>query len=424
MKEASETITAFQGLGAGIDGPDSICEGASALFKGTTQLAGQPQWQWIFHDGTLVNQQNPPAKFYDTAGSYEIKLIADNNGCKDTITKTLEVFAKPIVNLSARQAFLCEGSSLSVTASGGTTYAWRPPAGLNTTTNATVTVSPATNTTYTVEVTNDKGCTHSDSVRITVIHPFQMTLAPEVSLCSGSSVQLNASGAARYQWIGNTTGLSRPGIANPQANPPATTSYTVVGYDSKGCFTDTAAVKVIVHARPVVDAGPGAEIITGASYRLQASGSNDVVNWLWTPGKYLDCTTCQNPEAKPQEPMTYTITVTNVSGCTATDTVTVLLLCKASAVYIPNSFTPGHDGRNDVFRIRGYGIKVVKSLRIYNRWGELVFERSNFDINDQNAAWNGKYRGNIVPAGSYVYIAEMSCNENDFIQKGTVTVIY
>jgi gliding motility-associated-like protein len=162
----------------------------------------------------------------------------------------------------------------------------------------------------------------------------------------------------------------------------------------------------------------------GSPHQLQPTASSDVQTWSWSPSKYLSCTTCKSPEAKPVEPMNYQVTVTNAFGCTATDTVSIKLFCSESRIYIPNSFTPNNDGVNDRFSIKGQGIRVVKYLGIYNRWGELVFERSNFQVDDKNGAWDGRFKGLLVPTGSYVYFAEMSCNEKTFTQKGTVTVVY
>ncbi len=74
--------------------------------------------------------------------------------------------------------------------------------------------------------------------------------------------------------------------------------------------------------------------------------------------------------------------------------------------------------------LKGYGISVVKHLSIFNRWGELIFRRNNFQMNDINAAWDGKYKGIPVPSGAYIYIVEMNCNDQTFMQKGTITVVY
>ncbi|HEV7333773.1 MAG TPA: PKD domain-containing protein [Flavisolibacter sp.] len=423
-KEVTKTIEAFEGLGAMVTGPDEICQESTVQFTGATLLAGQPQWTWIFHDGTTVSAQNPPAKTYNQAGNYPVKLVVNNNGCQDTVTKMLTVNAKPVNILTTQEAIVCRGSAYTLSATGGTTYQWSPATGLSATTGNTVLAAPSQDITYSVTATTEKGCSHTESIRLKVAQPFTVQLAPETQVCTGSTVSLSASGAASYQWIGNTAGLSSTTISNPIARPVANTSYTVVGKDAFQCFTDTATIKVSIQPLPTVDAGPALEVLAGTGGRLQPTTSNDVVSWNWTPGDYLSCTTCPAPETKPFRSLTYTVTVQNSAGCSASDTVSVGLLCSGSRIFIPTSFTPNADGKNDRFRIRAEGIKEVKSFRIYNRWGELIFERTRFAADDVNGAWDGKLKGQRVPEGTYVYVAELSCNDQVFQHKGTVTVVY
>ncbi|MGZ8510142.1 MAG: gliding motility-associated C-terminal domain-containing protein, partial [Chitinophagaceae bacterium] len=103
----------------------------------------------------------------------------------------------------------------------------------------------------------------------------------------------------------------------------------------------------------------------------------------------------------------------------------VAVECKDKCVQFPTAFTPNNDGKNDVFYIMGKGIGIIKSLIIFNRWGETVFQRRNFNIDDRANGWDGKQKGILVPAGAYVYFAEMQCdNGQPIIKKGTVTVVY
>ena len=424
VQNVSSTLTAFQGLGGKITGPAELCQQASAQFTGSTLLPGQPKWEWIFHDGTKVKAQNAPAKAYNTAGIYDVKLVVDNGGCIDTVVHQLVVNPTPTAQLSHAEVNVCQGSSVTLTASGGATYSWAPAAGLNASNGASVQASPATNTTYTVTVTSNKGCTNTNSVIAKVVRPMQVQLPANLFVCSGSSLQLQASGTVAYKWIGTTAGLSNTSISNPVARPAATMQYTVVGTDAFQCFNDTAVVQVTVHPLPTVNAGPDVELLTGSPHQFAPVVSSDVIAYSWTPNNYLSCSNCATPEAKPMQPMEYTLTVTNGAGCKASDAVAIQLLCSESRVYIADAFSPNNDGKNDLFTIKGQGIRNVKYLRVYNRWGELVFERSNFEVGDVNSAWNGKYKGQLVPSGSYVYFAEMSCNEQTFTRKGTVTVVY
>jgi gliding motility-associated-like protein len=121
---------------------------------------------------------------------------------------------------------------------------------------------------------------------------------------------------------------------------------------------------------------------------------------------------------------TYFVTVASSFGCKATDSVTIDVFCDESQIFIPNSFTPNGDGQNDVFYPRGSGISTVKAFRIYNRWGELVFEKTNFDINDASAAWDGTYKGGSARTDVFVYLLEATCTTGKpLFYKGDVTII-
>jgi gliding motility-associated-like protein len=237
-------------------------------------------------------------------------------------------------------------------------------------------------------------------------------------------MQLNASGAASYQWIGNTAGLSGTSIAGPVARPLSTSTYTVVGTDQHNCFKDTAAVTITVRSLPAVSAGPDLQLPGNIPYQLSATGSPDVVSWQWSPAEGLSCTNCASPMLTPKMEKQYVVTVRNQWGCTAKDSLLVKLDCATNHVYFTNAFTPNNDGKNDVFFVAGSGVKVVKYLRIYSRWGDIVFERTNFAINNRSAGWNGLIKGQPAETGTYVYVAELECSSGLlFTRKGTVTVV-
>ena len=243
-------------------------------------------------------------------------------------------------------------------------------------------------------------------------------------LCKGLSNQLNASGATSYQWINNTIGLSNTTISNPLATPPTNTTYTVVGSDTHGCFKDSVKITINVHDLPTVTAGPDIQIQGGVPYQLTAIASSDVRTWVWSPGNELSCITCPSPLVTPKMETAYTIKVTNDWGCIASDTLLVKLHCTMGNVYIPDAFTPNNDGRNDIFYISGTGVKNIRYLRIYDRWGGVMFQKTNFGIDDRSSAWDGRLNGETVASGSYVYLAELECSSGEkFIRKGTVTVI-
>ena len=93
-------------------------------------------------------------------------------------------------------------------------------------------------------------------------------------------------------------------------------------------------------------------------------------------------------------------------------------------MFVPNAFTPDGDGVNDVLVVQGRGIKLVKSLKIFSRWGELVFEKTNFQTGDKSAGWDGRIRGKLSNTDVFVYLCEAVCDKgNSFVFKGNVAII-
>ena len=407
-----------------ITAANEICQDGSVQFTGSANPTGNLQWNWSFGNGNTSSQQNPASQTYTTPGIYAITMIINKNGCLDTSTHMLTINARPVINASPKQYVLCFGDSIRLSASGGGNYIWSPSTGLNNNTIANPMASPQASTKYKVQVTSNKGCISSDSLSITVAQHIKVQLPSDADLCKGSTLQLNASGAANYQWINTVSGLSSTSISNPVVNTSGTSLYTVVGSDAYNCFKDTASVRITVRDLPAVNAGPDVSIVGGTPYQLSATASNDVVSWLWTPGNYLSCTNCSSPMAIPKMQTAYVVKVSNTWGCVAYDTVVVKLQCAISHVYVPNAFTPGNNGKNDIFYIKGSGVNIIRHFRIYNRWGQMVFERNNIGIDDRSAGWDGKYKGQYVDTGTYVYMAEMECISGEvFTFKGTVTVI-
>ena len=150
---------------------------------------------------------------------------------------------------------------------------------------------------------------------------------------------------------------------------------------------------------------PDMAVLPGTSVVIDSKVSDDVVSWNWTPPLYLSCTDCSAPTSIPQDPVTYTLTVTTAAGCRASSSVTIGILCSEKGVYMANAFSPNFDGNNDYFYPAGNGIRLVKSFQVYSRWGQLLFSKTDFPPNDKTFGWNGTLNGTPQPAGTYVYVS-------------------
>ena len=155
---------------------------------------------------------------------------------------------------------------------------------------------------------------------------------------------------------------------------------------------------------------------------LNATGTL-ISGFRWSPVATLSCETCSNPTASPKTTTTYEVQVNSTYGCKNKDLVTVHILCDESQLFVPNYFSPDGDGNNDQFYPRGEGLKMITAFRIYNRWGEVLFERAGIQLNDMSNAWDGRYKGEQLSPDVYVYLIQGICESGETLTwKGDVTL--
>ncbi len=380
-------------------------------------------WQWNFGNGNTSTLVNPPAQTYTVAGIYPVTLLATNStGCKDTVLTNVEAYAIPNVNAGV-DTLICQGTGRTLQATGAATYVWSPPTGLSCTNCANPVATPDSIITYNVTGTSSQGCVNSDAMVVKVKYPFVMTNSPGDSLCRGSSLTMSASGAYTYTWS-PATGLNSTTIASPTASPTVSTLYRVIGKDDKNCFSDTAYIPITVFAIPTVEAGPDKTINVGQTIDLVPVISSDVISVIWNPTGSIFRSDYPAVTVKPKTTTTYTVDVMNSGGCASRDNVTIYVICNGANVFIPNTFSPNADGANDAFYPRGKGLFSIKTARVFNRWGEVVYEKGDFMPNDAAAGWDGTYKGKKLNIDVYVYVIEVMCDNNSvLVFKGNIALI-
>jgi gliding motility-associated-like protein len=162
----------------------------------------------------------------------------------------------------------------------------------------------------------------------------------------------------------------------------------------------------------------------GFPVTIPATYTSNVINYTWTPATGLNCTDCPAPTVTTKFNTKYFVNFSDSNGCTNTGEVQVLVICKNANVFVPNTFSPNGDGSNDVFYVRGTGLERVKSLRVYNRWGEVVFEKRDFSVNDPSVGWDGRYKGAKPQADVYVYQVEVFCENSQIVHfEGNIALI-
>jgi gliding motility-associated-like protein len=368
---------------------------------------------WQFHDGTVTTQKNP-SKTYPGPGRYPvIQYGSTTTGCKDTFRRDVVFHPLPSI-FAGLDTTICVTDSAIMKPRGGISYLWSPGASLSCTNCTNPYAFPTVQTTYTVIGTDTNGCTNKDTVTVNVKYKTVTDVKGGGEICSGDTVQFFAGGASVYQWT-PPYGLSDPHSAEPFAYPMVDQHYTLISRLA-GCIPDTDYVNLTVHPTPTVEAGASQTMIAGNTVHLEAVTTGIITKYLWTPTEGIWDPLSPSTDAAPKRTTIYKITVTTEFGCTATDTVRVVVLCDNSQVYLPNTFTPDGNGVNDVFYPRGRGIANIDHFRIYDRWGEVVFERNNIAVDDKNNGWDGKKGGRALSPDIFVYTVEATCDTGEPIK--------
>ncbi|MDI6791649.1 MAG: PKD domain-containing protein [bacterium] len=310
----------------------TVCSGTCTALSGSATGGTAPYtYSWSPTTGLDYTDSPTPNACPDTTTTYTL-TVTDNNGCPAVDEVVITVNELPTANAGS-DVTVCSGTctALSGSATGGTgpyTYAWRPAAGLSNPNIANPTACPTATTTYTLTVTDNKGCTDSDQVVVTVNLPPTVDAGADVSVCFGSCTTLTGSvsgGTSPYSCSWNpATGLDNPNTFATNACPDTTTTYTLTVTDNNGC-TDTDQVVVTVNMSPTVDAGADVSVCFGSCITLtgSASGGSSPYSYSWSPATGLDNPNTFAANACPDTTTTYTLTVTDNNGCPADDQVVI-----------------------------------------------------------------------------------------------------
>jgi gliding motility-associated-like protein len=192
---------------------------------------------------------------------------------------------------------------------------------------------------------------------------------------------------------------------------------------------DTFSIRTIQQLPIEVDATPQ-QIVLGLSSNITSQIAGSIDSIIWSPDITLDCNNCPNPIATPIATTTYTATIyysEQGTTCTTSDTVTIEVLnsCENSVIFVPNTFTPNGDGLNDIFMIRGIAATKINYLRVFDRWGQMVFEVTNGEANEPRWGWDGTNRsGEKLNPAVFVYTYEIECINGEAVGgKGNVTLV-
>jgi gliding motility-associated-like protein len=323
-------------VSAGAD--DSICPGQFASLS----ASGGTQYLWSSTDPNAIinagNTANPTVSANATA--LFIVDITNQYGCYGRDTMQLFVRPLPVVSAGIDDS-ICINDNTTLNASGGAGYSWTGSninSGANT---ASPNVSPTATSNYVVTVTDAAGCANTDTVTV-VVNPLPVVNAgADQSMC-GSCVNLNATGGVQYQWT-PAMGLNNPAIANPQACPQMTTTYSVTVTDANSCV-NSDQMTVTVYPPLQVVASPNASICPGGNAALSATGSGGDGGpyiYAWSPAAGLSSAIIANPTASPVVTTTYVVTVSDACGSPVSTATVVITVLPLPVISVTPSVTEG-----------------------------------------------------------------------------------
>jgi len=362
------------------------------------------------------------------AGTYilNVKTGNDGNGITDTcgipVSNTISwVVSDKGVDAIASPDLLCDPGYVTLSAVTNlhpvapNAYTWQPAAFISDSTANTTLAYVNQSSAYYVTMLDEDYCYRRDTTNV-ILSIRNPVVVPgfDTSICFGDKVHLDASGGVQYVWY-PATALSCTECPDPVANPQTTTQYFVVISDQYNC-ADTLPQTVVVDPLPIVDAGPDKTIYFGESVRLAAGSIGNI--YLWEPSKNIDYNEESAPTAMPTETTTYYVTVIDSNDCRSMDSVTIFVRSDIPVV-IPSGFTPNGDGKNDVFRIGNTSFHKLQEFRIFNRWGQEIF-----NTNDAKKGWDGTFNNVAQEAGVYNYLIKVSYPDGRVETfKGDVTLI-
>jgi gliding motility-associated-like protein len=278
------------------NGPTTFCQGDSVT------LTANSATSYVWSTGATTQSIT-----VHNSGNYYVTVTNANSCSAKSSTTTVTVLPAPSITITPSSAGICTNTSVSLTASGASSYSWAPAAGLSATTGSVVTANPAGTSTYTVKGSNGT-CIGTQTIVITVTPAPTISIAPSsTTICSNGSSSLTAIGATTYTWS-PATGLSATSGSVVTANPANTTTYTVTGSNGSCSATQTTVVTVKPVSTPTITPGSSTTFCQGGTVMLTSSTAT---SYSWSTGATTQSITVTASG-------NYSVTVSDGTSCSAT----------------------------------------------------------------------------------------------------------
>lgn len=353
-------------------GPDtSICEGQTLFLDASASGAASYSWQ----DNSTANSFS-----VDTTGTYFVELTL--NGCTGGDTINVVDNPVPTVNLG-RDTTLCGGSSpFQLNAqNAGASFMWQDG-------STAQTFNVLISGTYTVTVTINH-CSNSDEANINISETPVVFLGNDTTICEGFQLFFNVTNdSSTYQW--------NDGYIDPTRFIDTLGTYAVTVINNHGCSAFDM-ITIDLQFEPMINLGEDTSLCSGQPIKLDATNYGATYQWQ-------DNST--SATFTPASSGIYGVSATNQCGI-ASDSISIEFRECNCLVYVPKSFTPNSDYKNDLFNFKYNCSQFEVYIRIFNRIGQLMFQSNNPEM-----GWDGTYNGKPAEEGIYVYQLRYSGYDN------------
>ncbi|MBK8088223.1 MAG: gliding motility-associated C-terminal domain-containing protein [Chitinophagaceae bacterium] len=379
-----------------------------------------PTYQWQFNDGMngWVNIPGAITSNYSitnaqvaNSGTYRL-LVAENGNINSANCRSVSslipvnVYA-PFVPILQTNEPICENDTLRIsTISTALQYSWKNTVTTFPSTTNTLQIPSATLAdagAYSLDVVTNGGCTSTGFINVAVqANQLQRIIPFDDLLCDGMTLFIDADqpGAISYLW--------NDGITSSQRVVADAGVYSLLTSD--GVCKRTDSFRITTNVTPVVNLGIDTTLCYNELLVLNAA-SPVADTYLWSTN-VTDSAITVNTAG------TYSVLVENRCGI-AGDDIKVLYEDCANIIFVPNAFTPNNDRLNDVLKAKAYFKVDEFSMKIFNRWGQMIFSS-----NSLHTGWDGTVKGQQAPPGMYTWVIQYKRSNKVYNQKGTVLVIY
>ncbi|MBP5583578.1 MAG: gliding motility-associated C-terminal domain-containing protein [Bacteroidales bacterium] len=357
----------------GLEDLDTIaCAPYSVTLYNTSVASKDATYLWDLGNGKTSTEKNPTITIEDPNMVIPVSLSLTSHICNDKLQKNVKTYPVPDVTFALDTA-ICVGENISAVATGDfTSIIWKPVELFTNSRNAKTDIHISRSQDIYVETKNEYNCNRIDTIPIFVQQKPYYLGAPD---------------------------------------------FEIVYYAADGS--------------PVVGNTHTHTLIAGESYNVNTKEIPGV-SYSWTPSSFLSCSDCSSPDIDLHcgdgalydcmdfpESLDYTIYMQDSLGCFTNDTTIHFDVGFDSKIALPEAFTPNGDGINDVAYVQGWGIKEFLEVKIYNRWGQVVFESDNMAI-----GWDGTFKGEPQGMDTYSYkIKAISIRNEEMFEKGYITLI-